>query len=48
MILADLMQQLFDMPEDSMRVDVTESAVTIKGESMGSEVTLTIKRKPQN
>jgi hypothetical protein len=46
--LADLMQQLFDMPEDSMQVEVTESAVTIKGYSLGSEVTLTIKRKEQN
>lgn len=46
--LADLMRQLFDMPEDSMQVEVTESAATIKGYSLGSEVTLTIKRKPQS
>lgn len=46
--LVDLMQPLFNMPEDSMQVEVTESTVTIKGESLGSEVTLTIKRKPQN
>lgn len=46
--LVELMQQIFDMPEDSMQVEVTESTVTIKGESLGSEVTLTVKRKAQN
>ena len=46
--VADLMQRLFDMPEDSMRVDVTESGTTIKGESLDAEVILTIKRKEQN
>lgn len=47
--LADFMRQLFDMPEDTMQVEVTESATTIKGYSLDSEVTLTIKsKKPQN
>ena len=45
--LADLMRQLFDMPEDSMQVEVTEAAATIKGYSLDSEVTLTIKSKAQ-
>ena len=43
--IADTMQKLFCMPEDSMQVEVTESCTTIKGDSLGAEVTLTIKRK---
>lgn len=45
--LADTMQKLFCMPEESMQVEVTESCTTIKGESLDAEVILTIKRKEQ-
>lgn len=45
--VADMMQKLFDMPEESMQVEVTESSTTIKGESLGAEVVITIKRKEQ-
>lgn len=46
--VADIMQKLFDMPEESMQVEVTKSGTTIKGESLEAEVVLTIKRKEQN
>lgn len=47
--LLDIMQQLFDMPKDSMHLDVTDAGISIKGKSLDSEVTLTIKsKKPQN
>lgn len=45
--VADMMQKLFGMPEESMQVEVTDSGTTIKGESLDAEVVLTIKRKEQ-
>ena len=43
--LLDILQQLFDMPKDSMQLDVSDAGISIKGKSLDSEVTLTIKSK---
>lgn len=45
--VADMMQKLFVMPEESMQVEVTDFGTTIKGESLDAEIVLTIKRKEQ-
>ena len=46
--VADLMQQLFAMPEESMRVCCMENGVQISGTSEGCDITLSITRKEQN
>ena len=45
--VADLMQRLFEMPEESMLVCCLENGVQISGTSGGCDITLSITRKEQ-